>query len=210
MPPPVPPGRDGCIPTTEAETAYRIGQLRFGQAAELFRLFALVCAVEAVRVFPGPPLRPRALRRRLLSIAPLALLGLYSLVAEPGLLPAVLTGVLALAAAVVLAGWAIARAGARHGLLLAGAVVTALPAMLAVETLADLRRQVPDPQPAGMITDCAYAYRMGDLPPASTAVTAIIVAGLFLAGPALLVWSAMRADDEPAVSPGWGSGGPGP
>ncbi|MEV0900763.1 hypothetical protein [Actinoplanes sp. NPDC049802] len=194
-PEPAPRGPNGCPVESPAITDYWTMRLRYGQLAELLRCAALVCAALAVRVLPGTR------RRSVLVAAPVAVAvtaGLFTVLsgpAEPGRLIATVPGLLTLgAAAVVIAVAATRTAGGlpARAALIAGAVLTLVPALPATERLAHLHRQLPEPEPGSVFRICAYMIVPDTAPPLTDVASAAAVAALSLAAPALLVWAALR------------------
>ena len=200
VPAPALEGRNGCPLETDATTDYRRDQLHYGQLAEVLRFLALACAVQAVRILPRSP-RPRS-RRRLVIIAllltPPVLIGPFPFFSgsdAPGLLLAVAPGVLTLTAAVALTALTMTRAGGSrtdNALLTVGVILMLLSAGTAVENLARLYWQLPDPEPDAGFIGCFSVATTASTPSVLTAALAIAVAALFLTAPALFTWSALQ------------------
>ncbi|MBU2663914.1 hypothetical protein KOI35_10475 [Actinoplanes bogorensis] len=202
----------GCPTATPEATGYWQDQLAYARRAEFLRFFALACAFQAVRMLPRPP-HPRSRLRRLilaLPLIPYAAIGLYPFLSASdvaALRGPTAPGVLTLAAAVAIAAVAPTRLGERpaHSLpLVAGVILTVLPAIAAVGTLASAYGQIPQPPGPGVPALCFTAVTVS--PPVAVDFYLIGITALFLAGPALFAWSVLRtwrvsepADPEPAA-----------
>jgi hypothetical protein len=182
VPPPAPLDPNGCPAETDATGDYWRAQLRYGQVAETLRFLALTCAFQAARGLPQAP-RGRRLSVTVALLIPVVGFGLFPLV------PAATPGALTLVAAAALTMLAASRAGG--GLLLTGAVLMLLPAVLAVNSLAELHHQLPRPSSGAVFVTCAYADASAS--PDLTVVPWAVLAALLLTGPALFVRSVSPA-----------------
>ena len=196
-------GPDGCPVSTPEAVRYWQDQLTYARRAEFLRFFALACAFQAVRMLPRSP-HPRSRLRRLilaLPLIPFAAIGLYpflwsSDVADLRVPTA--PGVLTLAAAVAIAALAPSRLDERPAdslPLVAGVVLTVLPAISAVGTLASQYWQIPQPPDPGVSRLCLHGVYESSTPAFDVYVAG--VTALFLIGPPLFVWSVLRTWTAP-------------
>lgn len=196
VPDPAPMGRNGCPIETEATTAYWRSQLRHGQVAEIMHYLALACTLRAVRMLP-PVRRSRPWRRPLVAVllqAPLVAVGvlpIFSASDVPAVFAATAPGVLTLVTAVILFVLTVTRIGGYREAerpLLVGVLLMMISSRSAVETLADIHSQLPDPAPGFILMGgCFYGVAA-----TSISLSAILGAATYLIAPALFVRSALR------------------
>lgn len=188
-------GANGCPVESPEYTAYWTSRLRYGQLAESLRGAALVCAILAVQTMPGPR------RRRLVVAVPLVavvLFGLFTIFTGPadaGRIIAITPGLATVGAAAVLTSLAVTRTAGglpARAALIAGAALTLVPAVPAMDRLASLHWQIPEPLPDSAFRMCGYAIAGPATPPLTTVAVTAAVAALTLAAPALLARAALR------------------
>jgi hypothetical protein len=200
-------GADGC-------PEYWRGRLRSGQLAEVLRFVASACVFQAIRMLPRSSPR-RSWRWWVvvgLLLGPLALVGVSSYLSvdtASSLLPllgATAPGVLTLVMALGLTALTVTRVGVRpvaNGVVVAGVLLMMFPALFAVESLADLYRQLPGPGPSGVPGGCLSFY--GVAPSGGVRVSEVIYASVvalpFLSAPGLIVLPVVfgRAGRRPGV-----------
>ncbi|GAB2586268.1 hypothetical protein Aab01nite_51790 [Paractinoplanes abujensis] len=193
MPAPAPEDLNGCPVETEATTAYWRGQLRYSQFGEVLRAGALACAIPIVRMRPGG--RRRYAVTALLLVLPIlyALFPFFSASDAAGLLAVAVPGLVSVALAAALVVVTAPRTAGGAGLIV-GVALLALPAVFAVENLAGIYWQLPDPvDTAGVL--CFSAVATPGAPPVQWSAAVTVVYLLLLSAPAVLAWSATRPDD---------------
>ncbi|GAA4953651.1 hypothetical protein [Actinoplanes utahensis] len=197
-PGPPPRGANGCPITTGPFAEYWRDQLWWGQLAELLRFGAAGSAVVAVLVLPGS----RRARTLALLTLPAAVFGLFVILSGPQDLDRVVAispGLLTVIAAGALTAAAVTRTvsgPATRAALIAGAVLTLLPALYAPDDLAILHRQIPEPVPENVLLVCGYAIAGAPTPTFTAVALTVAAAALSLAAPALLTWAVQRAADR--------------